>query len=85
MPKSTIIDGEMYRTRRGKLVKIPDEWVGNFTTRQTIRKRDSKLTNKLARDTKWNRNRAGSTGPLYIKYRDAKELGNQYIEDVYGE
>ena len=65
----------MYRMRRGRLVKIPDKWVGNFTTPQTIRKRDSKLTNKLSRNTRWNRNRKGSTGPEYIKYKDTKDYG----------
>ncbi len=83
MSKAVIIDGEMYRSRRGRLVKIPDEWVGKFTTDRTIRQRDSKLTNKLSRSTRWNRNRKGSTGPGYIKYKDAKELGTQLDED-YG-
>lgn len=33
----------VYRIRRGKLVKIPDEWVGQITTSETIRQRKSKL------------------------------------------
>ena len=36
------IDGKFYRKRRGKLVQIPDEWVGHTTHSQTIRKRKSK-------------------------------------------
>jgi hypothetical protein len=38
-----------YRLRRGKLVEIPDEWVGNFTTKKTIRQRPSKLIGKVKR------------------------------------
>ena len=37
------IDGKFYRMRRGKLVLIPDEWVGATTTSQTKRKRLSKV------------------------------------------
>lgn len=37
-----IIDGKRYRKRRGKLVQIPDEWVGKTVHPQTKRKR--KLT-----------------------------------------
>lgn len=36
------ISGEFFRYRRGILVKIPDEWVGKTTYKQTIRKRKSK-------------------------------------------
>lgn len=36
------IDGKHYRVRRGKLVEIPKEWVGNVTHPQTIAKRKSK-------------------------------------------
>ena len=35
------IDGEYFRMRNGKLVKIPDEWVGKVTHKQTMRKRKS--------------------------------------------
>lgn len=35
-------DGSFYRMRRGKLVEIPEEWVGHTTHHQTIRKRKSK-------------------------------------------
>lgn len=73
-------DGSVYRTRRGQLVKIPDEWVGNFTTPQTIRKRDSKLTNKLARQTKWRRANKGSSGGQYIKFMNHRELYDPDID-----
>lgn len=43
------IDGRFYRERRGKLVEIPQKWVGRVTSQQTIRKRPSKLTHKLRR------------------------------------
>lgn len=82
MPKSTLIDGDRYRTRRGKLVKIPDEWVGKFTTPATIRRRDSKLTNKLARNTKWKRNRIASTGSQYIKYKDDLDFNLPFQEET---
>jgi hypothetical protein len=36
------VDGKFYRMRRGKLVLIPDEWVGSTVTPQTKRKRLSK-------------------------------------------
>lgn len=36
------INGNFYRRRRGKLVEIPEEWVGKVTHPQTIRKRLSK-------------------------------------------
>ena len=36
------IAGKFYRMRKGKLVQIPPEWVGNVTHPQTIRKRPSK-------------------------------------------
>jgi len=40
------IDGKYYRKRRGVIVQIPDEWVGQITCPQTIRKRPSKMTHK---------------------------------------
>lgn len=49
MTKATKIDGKLYRTRRGRLVEIPEEWVGNFTTPATIRQRQSKLIGKVKR------------------------------------
>lgn len=40
--KITMVDGKPHRTRRGKLVEIPEEWFGRVTHKQTIRKRPSK-------------------------------------------
>lgn len=49
MAKRIEIDGKFYRRRRGKLVLIPEEWVGKDTYKQTIRKRKStKLWKRLA-------------------------------------
>lgn len=45
-PKRVEIQGSVYRWRRGKLVKIPDEWVGKTVHQQTIRKRQSKQDGK---------------------------------------
>ena len=42
MAKRIEIDGKYYRIRRGALVQIPDEWVGQVPNPQTIRKRKSK-------------------------------------------
>ena len=42
MSKRIEIDGKYFRKRRGKLVEIPEEWVGKVTNPQTIRKRKSK-------------------------------------------
>ena len=44
MSKRIEIEGEFYRIRRGKLVKIPTEWLGKVTTKTTIRNR-KKLRN----------------------------------------
>lgn len=42
-----LIDGLPHRLRRGKWVSINLDWLGQITTRKTIRNRPSKLTNKL--------------------------------------
>lgn len=52
MSKRIEIDGKFYRKRRGKLVEIPADWVGNVTSRRTIRQRPSKLTGKVKRVVK---------------------------------
>jgi hypothetical protein len=39
----------VYRNRRGKLVQVPPKWVNNFTTKETIRQRPSKLLRKVKR------------------------------------
>jgi hypothetical protein len=39
MSKPVIIDGVVHRMRRGKLVAIPLEWLGQCTSRQTIKDR----------------------------------------------
>lgn len=43
------IGGKSYRMRRGKLVEIPEQWVGKVTTDKTIRQRPSKVHRKLRR------------------------------------
>jgi hypothetical protein len=47
MSKRIEKDGKSYRMRRGELVEIPPEWVGNTVHPQTIRKRPSKRIHKL--------------------------------------
>ena len=55
-----------YRKRRGKIVEIPPEWVGNVTTKATIRQRTSKLPRPVKRDL---------TESVYkYKLRNAPEL-----------
>ena len=46
MAKAIEIDGVLYRERRGKLVKIPDEWVGKVPSANQIRQRHSKTRAK---------------------------------------
>lgn len=47
--KRVEVDGKFFRERRGKLVEIPAEWVGQTLHNQTKRKRPSKKTNKHRR------------------------------------
>jgi hypothetical protein len=47
-----MIDGVPHRMRRGKLVPIPPEWVGQTVGRQTIHRRPSKQIHKLRKATK---------------------------------
>lgn len=62
MTNATKIDGKLYRTRRGRLVEIPAEWVGKITSRETIRQRPSKLIGKVKRAVSQK-----------AMYRDAKD------------
>lgn len=52
MAKRIDIDGKSYRVRRGRLVEIPERWVGRMVTEKTIRQRPSKLTGKVKRVVK---------------------------------
>lgn len=45
--KAQTIDGKVFRMRRGKLVEIPEQWVGQFPHKQTMNKRRSKKTEKM--------------------------------------
>lgn len=47
--KCIIENGKVFRYRRGKLVEIPPQWVGKFTTKKTIRQRNSKQIHKRRR------------------------------------
>ncbi len=75
MAKRIEIDGKFYRMRRGVLVEIPGKWLGRFTTPATIRRRQSKMTGKLKRATKYVPSKSGSSGPMYIEYVDKKLEG----------
>ena len=46
-PKLTFIDGIPHRTRRGKLVPLNIEWLGQYPSSYTMRKRLSQMTTKL--------------------------------------
>lgn len=62
-------DGRFYRLRRGKLVEIPVEWVGQVVYPRTIRERPSKRVGKVARESKYADNR---------NYKDrAMEVGGE--------
>lgn len=52
MGKRIQLDGKFYRERRGKLVEIPADWVGNVTHPQNVRQRPSKLIGKVKRIVK---------------------------------
>ena len=47
------IDGVFYRKRRGRLVPIPEEWVGKTTHPSTIRRRTT-----TSRRTRKNKNKS---------------------------
>lgn len=72
--------GKTTRVRRGKVVEIPEEWRGKTATRQTIRKRPSKLTRKArnAMLRRWRpggwvdgRKRAEARAPKIEEWTDA--------------
>jgi hypothetical protein len=71
MSKRIEIDGRFYRERRGKLVEIPAEWVGNVTHPQTMRKRPSTLINKRKRDG-WHGSR--SKAWACTEFKDRRDL-----------
>jgi hypothetical protein len=87
------IDGKFYRKRRGKLVEIPSEWVGETLHPQTKRKRASKGTRKDAMrvdGVRRERSHSGgirSTGPGHPRNQtprhssDARKL-DDHPEDV---
>lgn len=60
-----------FRMRRGKLVRIPDEWVGNVTHPQTIRKRASKQPDTGERRN-WNKQ-----GKLYNRNQNELDIEEQ--------
>jgi len=57
MAKPIEKDGKFYRLRRGKLVEIPEKWLGSVTSRQTINKRPSKQIHKLRKLMKYPYNK----------------------------
>ncbi|HEX8884781.1 MAG TPA: hypothetical protein VF797_09860 [Noviherbaspirillum sp.] len=62
-------DGKFYRMRRGKLVEIPAEWVGQVVYPRTVRERASNRIGKVARESKYADNR---------NYKDrAMEIGGE--------
>lgn len=77
--KPLIKDGKFYRWRRGVLVEIPPEWLGQVTSPQTIRKRPSKQVRKLRRQARRKYPRSG--------HKMAPDLGDrrQNISDAIDE
>jgi hypothetical protein len=65
--KSIVVNGNRYRMRRGKLVRIPAEWVGRIPTEATIRQRPSKMTKKRRRDEKSMRNTSNWRGAEFAE------------------
>jgi hypothetical protein len=66
-------DGKFYRMRRGKLVEIPAEWVGEVVHARTMRERRSKLVGKVARDVKYAFNRNHKDRSAEISHELAAE------------
>lgn len=84
MGKRIDLDGKSYRMRRGKLVEIPQEWLGKITTAETIRQRRSKLpSHKLRRLCKIYPGRQ-SAYPVkndpHIKRLDKADIGDYEID-----
>lgn len=52
MAKRIVIDGKVYRYRKGKLVQIPPEWVGKIPHAQTMNKRKSRRGGRRTRKLK---------------------------------
>ena len=77
MAKRVEIDGKFYRWRRGKLVQIPDEWVGKTLHPQTKRKRPSKQIGKRKKSTKYQ---AGYGKGTRLDGHDPKPLAIEIIE-----
>ena len=66
-------DGKFYRMRRGELVEIPSQWVGQTTTAQNIRKRRSKLSH----GERSEQSHPGRDGTFFKKeYRKYKRDGD---------
>jgi hypothetical protein len=67
-----------FRERRGKLVMIPEEWVGQTTHPQTIRNRDSKRPEHALRyDRRWSKTSGAVDSPHSSRETDEREA----IED----
>lgn len=48
-------DGKSYRIRRGKLVEIPDEWVGQVAFPQKLRRREQTAERKQKKERRRRR------------------------------
>ncbi len=58
------------RVRRGKIVEIPEEWEGQVTHPQTIRKRPSKHTHKLRKEIKYGGPRTPRRGERAADFKE---------------
>ena len=74
MTKRIDIEEGSFRLRRGKLVKIPEEWVGHMLTEQTKRKCRSKQT-KAQRAELHNWLKDGT-----FDWKNSRKIKNQEIE-----
>lgn len=66
MGKLIKIGDKSYRERRGKLVEIPEKWLGRITTDKTKRQRPSKVHRKLRRVIK-------NVGGVH-RYKETRDL-----------
>lgn len=73
MPRLIEQNGKFYRKRRGKLVEIPPQWVGQTTHPQSVRKRRSKLSS----GERQQQSHAGQEGYFFSKqYRALNRNGD---------
>lgn len=73
-----------FRIRDGKLVEIPNQWVGVVTHPQTIRKRQSKKTGKIKNQMQCDRRDRQRRGFEFISRTKIKSFVCREIQEEVG-